>query len=452
MAENLFPTATTRRRLTLAERLAILHKLDTGENIKSLALKYNVTIQTIKRIQNNGPIIRQRTKERSRLDRKVIRPSAFTDLKEKLYSWVLQRRLEGELITDNILTEKAEAMRNESGRKFKNWSQNWLWRYKSTYDLWHVSSFSVNKIHSRQFILKLSETQKEFKISDDNLYNMDETSLFWRMLPKEVTGASEQGVIKNERITLALCSNATGSHKLPLLLINKHGKPRALKHCMNSLPVIYTHNQNAWMNTEIFRFWYHSTFKPCVRRQQLSENNNGKILLIVDNFRAHNLSEEEMDDGHFKIMFLPPNTSSLIQPMDRGVITKFKRRFRHRLLQCFFQHENGPSEFYADYDIKNCIALINEAWNSILPSNIFDSWSKILGRKTNWLGDFASEIVSCDVQYGTIFGAKLTGWINQCEEAEKIEEGAEESSYLLSPSPIEAKEIDRLRYNLRYIL
>ncbi|KAK1117670.1 hypothetical protein K0M31_015837 [Melipona bicolor] len=136
----------------------------------------------------------------ARPDRKYVDQDVGCNAGEKLYSWVLQRRLEGELITDNILTEKAEAMRNESGRKFKNWSQNWLWKFKSTYDLWHV------------FVLKLWQTQKEFKISDDNLYNVDETSLFWKMLPKELTGANEQGVIKNERIILALCSNATGSH------------------------------------------------------------------------------------------------------------------------------------------------------------------------------------------------------------------------------------------------
>ena len=166
-----------------------------------------------------------------------------------------------------------------------------------------------------------------------------------------------------------------------------------------------------------------------------------------------------MDDGHFKIMFLPPNTSFLIQSMDQSVITKFKKRFRHRLLQRFSQYENGPSKFYADYDIKDCIDLINETWYAILSLNIFDSWGKIHNRETKWVGrnltHSSSETALHGAAYGTISDEQETEWINQCKEAERIKEDtveeAEESSHLQPPSPIEAEEIDRLLYYLKKI-
>ena len=50
-------------------------------------------------------------------------------------------------------------------------------------------------IRMKPFIQQFLQIQEEFEIGDDNLYNMDETSLFWRMLPKEVlTRANEKRV------------------------------------------------------------------------------------------------------------------------------------------------------------------------------------------------------------------------------------------------------------------
>lgn len=63
------------------------------------------------------------------------------------------------------------------------------------------------------------------------------------MLPnKTLVSKNEKKVpekkIKKERVTLALCANASGSYKLSLLLISKYGKPEALKYCKNNLPDI----------------------------------------------------------------------------------------------------------------------------------------------------------------------------------------------------------------------
>jgi hypothetical protein len=48
-----------------------------------------------------------------------------------------------------------------------------------------------------------------------------------------------------------------------------------------------------------------------------------KFLLLVDNAPGHHLHISDIDDS-INVMFLPPNTTSLIQPMDEGVIATFK--------------------------------------------------------------------------------------------------------------------------------
>ena len=60
---------------------------------------------------------------------------------------------------------------------------------------------------------------------------------------------------------------------------------------------------------------------------------NVKALLILDNAPAHP-SESVLvsDDGHIRVMFLPPNMTSVIQLMDQGIISALKRRYIRRYL------------------------------------------------------------------------------------------------------------------------
>ncbi|CAD1474250.1 unnamed protein product [Heterotrigona itama] len=326
-------SSATSRQLNIAVRLDILNKLEAGGNIKDLAREYNVTDRTIRRIRQNASSIRQFAEEESKLQRKRMRSSTSADLDKELYSWILERRTAGGRITDNILIEKAKAMQEETGGPSNfTASRGWLWRFKKNYNLSHANvhgecdDTTTDESAAKQFIQQLSQLQDDLEIGDDNLYNVDETSLLWRTLPKGI---------------------------------------------------------------------------------MISANEIGK-------------------------------------------------RFRHRLLQRFSQYENGTSEFYADYDIKDCIDLVNEAWSTILSLNIFDSWGKILNRGTRLVGrNLAGSSSSGTASYETISDEEVTEWISQCEEAERIGEDAieeaEESSHLQPPSPIEAEEIDRLLYYLRKI-
>ena len=65
-------------------------------------------------------------------------------------------------------------------------------------------------------------------------------------------------------------------------------------------------------------------FVPAVKRHQCLQNiRSPKALLLIDNCSAHP-DELSSRDGSVKCMFLPPNTTSLIQPMDQGVLQAVK--------------------------------------------------------------------------------------------------------------------------------
>lgn len=59
--------------------------------------------------------------------------------------------------------------------------------------------------------------------------------------------------MQKDRITIMVCSNASGLHRLPLLVVGKSKIPRTFKHVnMKALPVSYNPQKNAWMSQDIF--------------------------------------------------------------------------------------------------------------------------------------------------------------------------------------------------------
>jgi hypothetical protein len=61
-----------------------------------------------------------------------------------------------------------------------------------------------------------------------------------------------------------------------------------------------------------------------------------KVLLIMDNCGPHG---SEITDPHnqVKVVFLPPNVTSMYQPMDSRVIAMVKKNYRYRLLHMIFE-------------------------------------------------------------------------------------------------------------------
>ena len=92
----------------------------------------------------------------------------------------------------------------------------------------------------------------------DCIYNADETCLFYRLTPSSTLATSEvRGKKKSkERLTVMCCANATGTHKMKLLLIGKSARPRAFGRTWNlNLYVKYRHNAKAWMTGALFLAW-----------------------------------------------------------------------------------------------------------------------------------------------------------------------------------------------------
>ena len=139
----------------------------------------------------------------------------------------------------------------------------------------------------------------------DDIYNMDETGLFYRDLPDRTLAVKGQectgGKKAKERITLALCVSLTGEFERPLV-IGRAAKPRCFKHlCLDKLPVTWKFNKKAWMTTELFNEWIGNFNKKMTAQ-------NRKVLLMLDNAPSH----PKKDLSNVKCLFLPANTTSVL--------------------------------------------------------------------------------------------------------------------------------------------
>jgi len=71
--------------------------------------------------------------------------------------------------------------------------------------------------------------------------------------------------------------------------------------------------------TMLFTEWFHQCFIPEVKEYLKKEGLPLKVLLIIDNAPGHPQSNS-IEDENVQVVFLPPNTTSLLQPLDQGVI------------------------------------------------------------------------------------------------------------------------------------
>jgi hypothetical protein len=70
------------------------------------------------------------------------------------------------------------------------------------------------------------------------------------------------------------------------------------------------------------------TIKIYIRRfDRAMQYQKRRILLILDNFTGHHLAELDIPTN-IELLFLPPNTTTILQPLDAGIIKKFKTHYR----------------------------------------------------------------------------------------------------------------------------
>jgi hypothetical protein len=186
-----------------------------------------------------------------------VRVRRYPEVNSILRKWQLQEEGKGRTVTGPVLVAKGQEIAKMLDIKFPG-SQGWLQGFKKQHGLRefpnHGEARSVNPEHVTDARSHLQALLKGYKLHD--IYNMDETGLFYRMPPDRGLSSKRLAGLKGDKtqITLAFCVNADGSDLRKPLFIGHARKPRCFqKRDGTDLGFSYYWNKKAWMTGTIFQ-------------------------------------------------------------------------------------------------------------------------------------------------------------------------------------------------------
>jgi hypothetical protein len=303
-----------RKVLSLLEKSEIIKSLDNGETVTNVSKKYGIAKSTVCAIRNRKQkIVKAVTQSCGVLKKKNLKPSKMPKMERRLFKWFCLQRLNHVPVSSAMVKEKAKILNEKFQENFNfTASDGWLTKFKRRFGVRFLKTSGEKLSAAHQdvhpFKTQLQEKIKEFKLTNDQIYNADESGLFWKLLPdKTLVMSNEKSAPGRKadkvRITFRACTNATGEHKIKPLIIGRAKNPRCFKNV--SLPVEYRNSKNAWMTSSIFENWFHYSFVPEVRKFLRKKKLEQKAMLLLDNAPSHPPSPNLIsDDGKIFVEYM----------------------------------------------------------------------------------------------------------------------------------------------------
>ena len=277
-----------RKSIALKDKLSIVNDLETGKKTQaSICRERNLSKSTVATIWANRSKLKNSVEDgTSSSSRKRMLGAKHDDLDSALHRWFVQARERKTPVSGHVLKEKAEKFAATFAIEGFQCSNGWIDRFKQRHDLKFKTIVGekgeVNSEITSHWLKDVYTTLVEGYKPED-IYNADETGLFYQLLPNKTLATKDDdcaGTKKSkQRVTLLLGGNLDGSDRLRPLFIGKFAHPRCLKN-VHSLPVTYRHSKKAWVTSEIWKEWLRS-FDSKMQLQKC------KVLLFVDNCPAH---------------------------------------------------------------------------------------------------------------------------------------------------------------------
>ena len=303
-------------------------------------------------------------------------------------------------------------------------SNGWWHRFTKRMNLGSVKllgeSGSADHEAAKEYVETLRKIIEDGGYTEDQIFNVDEAGIWWKMPPTRTIKTKTQGQaaglkLPKSRSTVLFGGNASGDLKLKPLFIHTSENPRSMNKANKlKLPVHWAANKKAWMTSTLFENWFKYHFIPAVKFYCRRKNLDFKILLLVDNCPAHpDLSHV---DPNVRVEFLPPNTTSLIQPMDQGVIATVKALYRKITFSKAHESHDTLADFFKDFTIMDAVKNLGDAWSQVTAKNMRGVWQPLLKRpEKNDYEPPVEEIIEDIVNLGQQLGIDL--------ETEDIKEG-----------------------------
>ena len=403
-----------RKMMTLQQKIELLDKLKRGDSAASVGRFYGINESTVRTIKKNEASIRASIASGTSKSAKVTfltRDHNLEKMEKALIIWMEDMSQKKAPLDTNMIQAKArslhERLKQESGGEGINFqaSKGWFENFKKRHSLHNVKlsgeSASADHTAASTYPAELKALIEEKQYLPQQVFNADETGLFWKRMP------SRTFISKNEkkapgfkaakdRLTLMFCGNASGDCFVKPMLLYRSLNPRALKgKNMNHLPVYWKSNKRAWVTAAVFMDWFHNCFVHEVEKYLKEKNLAFKVLLILDNAPGHPAHQLQFAHPNVEVVFLPPNTTSLLQPMDQGVIKAFKVYYVRRTFAGIVDAitrdpQKTVTQCWKDYNIADCLTNIKDSVDELKSKTTLNAcWRKLWPEAVNTFEGFA---------------------------------------------------------------
>lgn len=114
------------------------------------------------------------------------------------------------------------------------------------------------------------------------------------------------------------------------------------------------------MLSGIFEEWLRKLDKQFTRKGR-------KVIMLVDNCPAH---PKVADLKSINLCFLPPNTTSCLQPMDQGIIQNLKVLYRRQVVERILQSIDTGKPADSSITVLDAIRMLHNAWHQVTAETI----------------------------------------------------------------------------------
>lgn len=388
-----------RKSITLHVKLEVLRRFEEGEKLTQIARALGLATSTVASIRVNKDKIRANSQAATPVSAKQLtrcRGVVMGHMERLLSLWIEEQKRRHLPVSTLLIQDKARRLfaqlQHEHGDAAQadtfGASNGWFARFKARHNVLLTDEPAVADAQAAAGYPSVLRTiLEEGCYSPRQVFNVDETGLFWKRLPERMLlaleGAAGPGPkAPKDHLTLLLGGNAAGDFKLKPLLVYPSENPRAFKGCSKaSLPVVWRSNRNDWLTPSIFQEWFTGCFCPAVESYCASHGLPHRALLLLDGAPCHPAHLGSLS-AHVRVEFLPKNTSALIQPMNQGIIAAFKAHYLRLTLSQLVQEtagEDRPSmrEFWRSYTVMTAVDNIAQAWAELQPATMNSAWRKL---------------------------------------------------------------------------
>ncbi|XP_064100736.1 tigger transposable element-derived protein 1-like [Macrobrachium nipponense] len=343
-----------KRMMSIELKQEIIEKHEHGVRVIELAKIYDRSTLTICMLLKQKDAIKSATPAKGTTILSQLRTNIFEEMVKLLLVWVKEKELAGDTVTETVICEKAWSIYTDLVKKeastskeaseeaFKA-SRGWFDNFKKRTGIHsvvrHGEAASADVKAANMYIQKFAALVAREGYIPQQVFNCDETDLFWKKMPRRTYITAEDKMMLGHKpmkdgLTLALCANASGDCKVKPLLVYHSENPQAFKThkiLKEKLHVMWRANARAWVTRQFFIDCVNLVFGPVVKTYLQENKLTMNALLILDNAPAHppGLEDDILEEFQFiKVLYLPPNKTSILQLMDQQVISNFKKLYK----------------------------------------------------------------------------------------------------------------------------